>query len=242
MSLTLQVIGPDAADERREFALGRFEVFNLGNRVLGRAVYHPGWRWSQHVGAAHGTAWCEIEHVGFVLAGRAAVQMRDGTETELTAGNWFTIPAGHDSWVLGDDDYVSLHILGADAYAAPPLPQSTDLEASPVSPATVEASAWGEGCRGWTLLSQPDLHVMEEEMAAASQERRHLHSATTQVYYVLAGTAITQVGNTSVSVRPGEAISIRPGNAHQIRNEADAPLRFLVISSGPPRSDRQDLP
>jgi SAM-dependent methyltransferase len=144
MSLTLRVIGPDAADERREFALGRFDVFNVGNLVLGRAVYRPGWRWSQHVGAAHGAAWCEIEHVGFVLAGRAAVHMKDGAETELTAGSWFTVPAGHDSWVLGGDDYVSLHILGADAYAAPPLPEGTDLEAAPVIPATVEASVRGD--------------------------------------------------------------------------------------------------
>jgi hypothetical protein len=28
----------------------------------------------------------------------------------------FYIPAGHDSWVLGDENYISLHFLGAEKY------------------------------------------------------------------------------------------------------------------------------
>ena len=119
MPIALQVIGPDAARERRQFPLGQFEVFHVASQILGRAVYQPGWRWSQHIGAAYGAAWCPVEHVGLVLAGRAAVQMKDGTQTEMSAGDWFSIPAGHDSWVLGDQDYVSLHILGAHTYATP---------------------------------------------------------------------------------------------------------------------------
>jgi hypothetical protein len=30
----------------------------------------------------------------------------------------FAIPPGHDSWVVGDEPYVSLHLLGATEYAA----------------------------------------------------------------------------------------------------------------------------
>ena len=37
----------------------------------------------------------------------------------MTPGDFFAIPGGHDSWVIGDERYVSLHLLGADAYAAP---------------------------------------------------------------------------------------------------------------------------
>lgn len=120
MPLALQIIGPDAAAETRAFPLGEFKVFHIAGQAFGRAVYHPGWRWSQHVGAAYGAAWCPVEHVGVVLAGRAAVRMKDGTEAEMGAGDWFAIPAGHDSWVLGDEDYVSLHISGAHTYAAGP--------------------------------------------------------------------------------------------------------------------------
>ena len=61
--------------------------------------------------------WCEVEHVGVVLAGRAMVAMRDGTEIELAPGTAFHIPPGHDSWVVGDEPYVSLHLMGAAHYA-----------------------------------------------------------------------------------------------------------------------------
>ena len=42
----------------------------------------------------------------------------DGRIYDLTPGTLFDIPAEpHDSWVVGDEPYVSLHFLGADAYA-----------------------------------------------------------------------------------------------------------------------------
>jgi mannose-6-phosphate isomerase-like protein (cupin superfamily) len=56
--------------------------------------------------------------VGIVLSGRAAVKMADGTELILEAGDVFAIPPGHDSWVVGEEPYVSLHLLGAAGYAA----------------------------------------------------------------------------------------------------------------------------
>jgi uncharacterized RmlC-like cupin family protein len=43
--------------------------------------------------------------------------MKDGTEVELAAGSLFYVPpVPHDSWVIGDEPYVSLHFLGADQY------------------------------------------------------------------------------------------------------------------------------
>ncbi len=53
-----------------------------------------------------------------MLSGRAAVRMDDGHEFVMEPGDLFTVPAGHDSWVVGDEPYVSLHFLGADDYAA----------------------------------------------------------------------------------------------------------------------------
>jgi mannose-6-phosphate isomerase-like protein (cupin superfamily) len=88
--------------------------------TLGRARYEPGWVWSEHVGAATGATSCEVEHVGIVLSGRAAVRMDDGHEFVMEPGDVFAIPGGHDSWVVGDEPYVSLHLLGADEYASAP--------------------------------------------------------------------------------------------------------------------------
>ena len=53
-----------------------------------------------------------------VLAGAATVALDDGRVIEMRAGMVFHVPSiPHDSWVIGTDPYVSLHFLGADAYA-----------------------------------------------------------------------------------------------------------------------------
>jgi hypothetical protein len=44
--------------------------------------------------------------------------MTDGDEFVMEPGDVFAIPAGHDSWVVGDEPYVSYHLVGAGGYAA----------------------------------------------------------------------------------------------------------------------------
>lgn len=108
----------DEADELRTFEKGKFEIVHIGGMTIGRATYEPGWKWSEHVGPTANTPWCEVEHVGLVVSGCATAAMISGDIIELSAGNLFHIPAvAHDSWVVGDEPYVSLHFLGADHYA-----------------------------------------------------------------------------------------------------------------------------
>jgi quercetin dioxygenase-like cupin family protein len=108
----------DAPDEVREMVKGRFEIVRLGGVTIGRATYQPGWRWSEHVGPGVGAMRCSVEHVGLVLQGTATAALDDGRVIELKAGELFYIPPiPHDSWVIGDVPYVSLHFLGADHYA-----------------------------------------------------------------------------------------------------------------------------
>ena len=55
-----------------------------------------------------------------VLTGPASVLARGYSIDSRTmkAGDLFYIGPGHDSWVVGDEPYVSLHFLGAEHYAA----------------------------------------------------------------------------------------------------------------------------
>ena len=120
MSTSIDVILKrfETPDEVREFARGRFELVALGNMSIGRATYEPGWRWSVDVGPTVGQDLCGVEHIGLVLKGRATAAFADGRVFELTPGTLFHIPAEpHDSWVVGDEPYVSLHFLGAAHYA-----------------------------------------------------------------------------------------------------------------------------
>jgi hypothetical protein len=104
-------------DETREFELGKFEVVKIGGLTIGRATYQPGWKWSEHVAPLAGTPFCEVEHVGLVVSGRAVAALVGGEVSDLTPGVVFHVPsAPHDSWVVGEEPYVSLHFLGADSY------------------------------------------------------------------------------------------------------------------------------
>ena len=53
-----------------------------------------------------------------MIEGQAAVKMEDGTEEIMSAGDLFYVPPGHDSWVVGQEPYVSLHVMGGERYAA----------------------------------------------------------------------------------------------------------------------------
>ena len=114
----LDVVSFDRPTEVHTFAKGKLEVVRIAGMTLARASYEPGWRWSEHVGAKTGARWCEVEHVCVVLAGRSGLLMRDGSERVLEVGDAFAVPPGHDSWVIGDAPYVSLHLLGAAEYGA----------------------------------------------------------------------------------------------------------------------------
>jgi quercetin dioxygenase-like cupin family protein len=108
----------EAPDEVRVFDKGRFEVVRIGGLTIGRASYEPGWKWSEHVGKAVNATRCTVEHVGLVVSGAATAAFDDGRVFELRAGTMFYIPpVPHDSWVIGDEPYVSLHFLGAGEYA-----------------------------------------------------------------------------------------------------------------------------
>ena len=51
-------------------------------------------------------------------SGSATVAFKEGKIHILKKGDVFYVgKAPHDSWVVGNNDYVSLHFIGADKYA-----------------------------------------------------------------------------------------------------------------------------
>src|SRR6184192_656888 len=102
----------EAPDEVRVMQKGRFEIVHVGGMTIGRATYEPGWKWSEHVGPGVGATRCNVEHVGLVLSGAATAGLDDGRVVELRAGELFhTSPIQHDSWVIGEEPYVSFQFF-----------------------------------------------------------------------------------------------------------------------------------
>ncbi|MET9699878.1 cupin domain-containing protein [Streptomyces sp. NPDC006529] len=111
----------DSADETRPFedGKGRLDLLTTDGGPVGRAVFEPGWRWSQHVKPLAGTESCESGHTGYVVSGRINVVMDSGESEEFGPGDFMQIAPGHDAWVVGEEPCVVVDWTGYGTYAQP---------------------------------------------------------------------------------------------------------------------------
>jgi quercetin dioxygenase-like cupin family protein len=114
---TLQRKSVDQPDETRPVDKGVVEVVEIGGTTMMRTTFQPGWRWSECVKPIVGGDSCQVNHVGYCVSGTLHVQMEDGEELDISAGDASHIPPGHDAWVVGDEPYVALDFVGAEGYA-----------------------------------------------------------------------------------------------------------------------------
>jgi mannose-6-phosphate isomerase-like protein (cupin superfamily) len=99
-------------DEARSVGKGELKLVSVGGVTVGYSVFQPGWHWEEHVKPIVGGDSCQVHHKTFVISGRLAVRMNDGTEMELGPGDLADIPAGHDGWVVGDEPMVGIDFSG----------------------------------------------------------------------------------------------------------------------------------
>jgi class 3 adenylate cyclase len=104
-------------DEVRPTPLGRVDIYNLDDIVVGRMTFEPGWHWMEHVQPMSGTSLCQYHHVGICVSGRLANRLEDGTTSEIGPGMAFEIPPGHDGWVVGDEPFVAYDFAGVRSFA-----------------------------------------------------------------------------------------------------------------------------
>jgi quercetin dioxygenase-like cupin family protein len=115
----LEAKSHDTPDETRTPAKTRVEVVRLTGYTIGRFIFEPGWRWSECVKPVAGTDSCQVNHVGYAVEGQIVVRLQDGTEQMIQTGDSYTIPPGHDAWVVGDDRFVGIEVMSAEQYAKP---------------------------------------------------------------------------------------------------------------------------
>ena len=100
---------------------------------------------------------------------------------------------------------------------------------------------WGKNSDGWHLLKSENLSVIEESVPPNEQERRHYHQKSQQFFYVLSGMATIEISGKIFEVAEGHGINVPAGEPHQLINNGQVNLRFLVISQPISHGDRIDL-
>ncbi|MGH2951744.1 MAG: cupin domain-containing protein [Solirubrobacterales bacterium] len=111
----------ESPDETRPFeGKGRLDIVEIAGRKVGRAVFEPGWKWSNNVKPIAQTESCQVHHVHYCESGRMTVHMDDGTDIEVEPGSVYEIPPGHDAEVVGDEACVMLHMVEEAGYAKTP--------------------------------------------------------------------------------------------------------------------------
>jgi mannose-6-phosphate isomerase-like protein (cupin superfamily) len=69
--------------------------------------------------------------------------------------------------------------------------------------------------------------LAEARLAVGARTTPHYHPDTEEIYYILVGRGVMQIGDEQQPVGPGDAIAILPGDIHTIHNTGDIELRFL---------------
>jgi mannose-6-phosphate isomerase-like protein (cupin superfamily) len=107
-----------------------------------------------------------------------------------------------------------------------------------ISTENAEHYQWGEACDGWHLLKGDDLSIIHEKMPPKTSEVRHYHEFSKQFFYALKGEAVMEHDGEECVLKANEGMEIKPGVPHQIRNESNDSVEFLVMSSPPSHGDR----
>jgi quercetin dioxygenase-like cupin family protein len=114
-----EVRSHNSPDELRTPNKTRVEVVQFDGVTMGQFNFEPGWRWSECIKPVIKTDHCQVSHVGYAVSGSLAVRMTDGTEKTISAGEFYTIPPGHDAWVEGNQPYVGIEVMSANVFAKP---------------------------------------------------------------------------------------------------------------------------
>ena len=97
---------------------------------------------------------------------------------------------------------------------------------------------WGNKCKGWHLVKTNSLGIIQEVMPPKTVEVKHKHSSAQQFFFILKGIATFRIDGKEFIISSGEGIHIKKGIVHNIMNNSNSDLEFLVISEPHSHGDR----
>jgi len=107
-------------DDLRTFSNGLAEIVTIDEAVVTRVVFEPGWRWSTDIRPIAGTDSCQLHHLGYSISGTMRIVLDDGQALDIPPGSIYEIPPGHDSWVVGDEPWLTIEWTSGRTFAIAP--------------------------------------------------------------------------------------------------------------------------
>ena len=101
-----------------------------------------------------------------------------------------------------------------------------------------EHYTWGGKCDGWHLVKTASLSVIQEVVPSGCSEVKHLHEKAEQYFYILSGVATLEVHEETYRLKPNQGLHIPAGVLHQLRNDSNKDLVFIVTSTPPSHGDK----
>ncbi|MBT2594911.1 cupin domain-containing protein [Arthrobacter sp. ISL-72] len=115
----LSVKSFDVPDKKRCPDKAEFDLVTVNDYSVARLILNPGWRWSESIKPFEKTDFCQHSHLGFCVSGVMEVETADGVRSTIRANDTYTLPPGHDEWVVGSDPFIAVEFLGAASFGRP---------------------------------------------------------------------------------------------------------------------------
>jgi hypothetical protein len=109
----------DVPDKKRCPEKAEFDLVTVNDYSVARLILEPGWRWSECIKPLEKTPFCEHNHLGFCVSGVMEVETAEGLRSTIRANDTYTLPPGHDEWVVGSEPFVAVEFLGAASFGRP---------------------------------------------------------------------------------------------------------------------------
>lgn len=109
----------DVPDKKRHPNKAEVDLVTVDDYSVARLILEPGWRWSEYAKPIEKTELCQHSHLGFCVSGTMEVETADGMRSTIHANDTYSLPAGHDEWVVGSEPFVAVEFLGALSFGRP---------------------------------------------------------------------------------------------------------------------------
>lgn len=104
---------------------------------------------------------------------------------------------------------------------------------------TVQAVEWAPNHLSWSLVESPEWSIKLEEIPAGGKSGVHHHKRSRQFFFILRGESIVKVEGHSFLLKKYDGIEISLCQKHQIINNGNERLLFVLISS--PNVQKDDI-